>query len=212
MMTVTRRFGSRHVPSLPPGTTRRAPSSRRHGGAESSESHVRSSSCRPGQILRGRPTSVVGRKPSYPSRIRVERVAPPAEVLWPARCRITASGLRGRPVRRVTVAGLVTAMSAGAAAVTALLGRLAECARFSPAWAMLVAPVVSTLGAHWPLVAPAVSVSACRRGSPAVSHGAGRQYHAARRMWQWPGTCSWCRWYPSQDGPSRRFSKSIASA
>ena len=97
MMTVTRRFGSRRVPSLPPGTTRRAPSSRRHGGAESSESHVRSSSCRPGRTLRCRPTSVVGRKPSYPSRIRVERVAPPAEVLWPARCRITASGLRGQP-------------------------------------------------------------------------------------------------------------------
>ena len=150
-MTVTRRFGSTRVPLLPPGTTRSAPSSWLQGGAESSETHVRSSSCQPGRAQRGLPTSVVGRKPSYPSRIRVERVAPPAEVLvapqWPARRRSTASGLLGQP-KPAGPSGHArrAARSAGAAAVTALLGRLAECARFSPAWAMLVAPVVSTLG------------------------------------------------------------------
>ena len=109
--------------------------------------------------------AVVGRKPSYPSRIRatVEREwlrgAPPAEGLvappWPARRRSTASGLRGKPEpagpsghgRRARDGAVRRA-----AAVTALLGRLAECAllgpacRVSPAWAMLVAPVVSTLG------------------------------------------------------------------
>ena len=137
------------VQACPFATAGHDPEGRRHGGAESSESHVRSSSCRPGRILRGRPTSVVGRKPSYPSRIRVERVAPPAKVLWPARCRITASGLRGQPKpagpsghgRRARDGAVCRA-----AAVTAMLGRLAECARLSPAWAMLVAPVVSTLG------------------------------------------------------------------
>ena len=72
-----------------------------------------------------------------------------------------------RPVRWVTVAGLVTAMSAGAAAVTALLGRLAECARFSPAWAMLRASrqYPWRLTGRWsrqPLV--------CRRVAGGVAH------------------------------------------
>ena len=103
------------------------------------------------------------------------------------------------------------------AAAVNFLGRLV--ARFSPAWAIVVAPVVSTLGgARAASRAPAaVSVSACLRGSQAVSRACRQCHAAARLMWrlplvptvtaahgplvapkvstrhgQWPGTCSWC--------------------
>ena len=62
-----------------------------------------------------------------------------------------------------------------AAPVTASLGPgLTECPRLSPARAMLVTPVVSTLGGSRPPVAPAVSASALAAAhrpsvAPAVS-------------------------------------------
>ena len=68
------------------------------------------------------------------------------------------------------------------AAAVNFLGRLV--ARFSPAWAIVVAPVVSTLGgARAASRAPAaVSVSACLRGSQAVSRACRQCHAAARRM------------------------------
>ena len=124
------------------------------------------------------------------------------------------------------------------AAAVILLGRLAECARFSPAWAMLVAPVVSArpwrrkgsqscqplvcrrVGvAHRPSVAPAVSVTlraGCQRRRPSVPPAAYRPFKlvapkVSTRLGQWPqaGNCSSCRWYPSRAGPSPHFSGSL---
>ena len=134
------------VQACPFATAGHDPEGARHGGAESSESHVRSSSCRPGRILRGRPTSVVGRKPSYPSRIRVERVAPPAKVLWPARCRITASGLRGQPKPAGPLGHGRRARDGDVCRGRGRNGLAWPACRVRPVCAMLVAPVVSTLG------------------------------------------------------------------
>ena len=161
--------------------------------SESSESHLRSSShaTRPGRIQRGRPTSpqaVASKLHSSGKSNDAGRRQPRGSL--PHHDRRGAGALHQicaasprRPVLRVTVVGRRARDGAvcRAAAVTAMLGRLAECARLSPAWAMLVAPVVSTLGGSLAASRASrncVGVSAWLTGRP--SQPAGPSGHGRR--------------------------------
>ena len=105
--------------------------------------------------------------------IALEFVSP----LIPIRLRVVLALPARRPGLPRTVRG---GAARCAAPVTALLGPLAGCPRLCPAWAVLVAPVVSTLGGSWPPVAPAVSVLLAAH-RPSVAPAVSTPDYAARR-------------------------------